>query len=324
VDRRRFLLTSLAGAFTAPLTAGAQQAPKVWRVGYLTFAPGPYDEAFREGLRELGYVEGKNLIIEYRWARPDPGRFSTLAAELVAVGVDIIVARLNQAIVSAAAATTTFPIVGFIMLEPVETGIVKSLARPGGNVTGLTWEEGTEQAAKKLELFKLLVPKASRMAAFWNPTVPGLRRYWEPLKTAGGALGIAVYSVEYSRTEALDREWDMILKDRPGAVFFWGDAFAGSRRGALCDSALKNRLPTMGPSREWAEAGCLISYSASARDQHHRAAAYVDKILKGAKPADLPIEQPTKFELVINLKTAKALGLTIPPSLLLRADQVIE
>ena len=201
---------------------------------------------------------------------------------------------------------------------------MKSLARPGGNVSGLTWEEGTEQAAKKLELFRLLVPTASRMAAFWNPTVPGLRRYWEPFKAAGSALGIKVYSVEYSRAEDLDREWAIILRDRPGAVFFWGDPLASSRRGALCDSALKSRLPTLGASREWSEAGCLISYSASARDQHHRAAAHVDKILKGAKPADLPIERPTKFELVINAKTAKTLGLTIPPSLLLRADQVIE
>ena len=168
MDRRRFLLTSLAGALAAPLAAGAQQAGKVWRIGYLGAAPSADDDAFRDGLRELGFVEGKNLVLEYRWANPDPNRFPTLAAELVTVGVDVILAGGNRAILAAKTVTTAIPIVGLTMVEPVETGIVKSLARPGGNVTGLTWEEGTHQATKKLELFKQLVPTSSRVASVWQ------------------------------------------------------------------------------------------------------------------------------------------------------------
>jgi len=249
MDRRRFLLTSLAGACAAPLVVTAQETGKVYRIGYLSFAPSTAaDGAFRDGLRELGYVEGKNLVVEYRWAQPDPVRFSTLAAELVAAGVDVIVATFNPAIIAAKSATTTIPIVGLIVLQPVETGIVKSLARPGGNVTGLSWEEGTDQAAKKLELFKQLVPTAARMAAVWNPTVPGLARYWTPFQNAATVLGVAVYSVEYSRAE-------------DSAIFFWGDPLARVRQQALCEFAVKNRLPALAPTRAYTEAGCLISYA---------------------------------------------------------------
>jgi putative ABC transport system substrate-binding protein len=325
VDRRRFLLSSLAGALVEPRVAETQQTGKVYRIGYLSFAPEPATEgALRDGLRELGYVEGKNLVIEYRRAQPDPARFSTLAEELVAAGVDVIVARFNPAVIAAKAATTTIPIVGLVVLEPVETGIVKSLARPGGNVTGLSWEHGTDPGAKKLEVFKQLVPTASRMAAVWNPTVPGLARYWTPFQTAATTLGMATYSVEYSRAEDLDRALASILRDRPSAIFFWGDPVAGGRRQALCEFALKNRLPTLGPSRLYTEAGCLVSYAPSILDQFRRAPLYIDKIFKGAKPADLPMEQPTKYELIINAKTAKTLNLPIPPALLLQADEVIQ
>ena len=325
MDRRRFLLTSLAGILAAPLGGGAQQAGRIYRIGYLSFSPNSAAEAaFREGLRELGYVEGKNFVIEHRWAHPDPARFSSLAAELVAARVDVIVASFNPAVIAAKTATTTIPIVGLIVLEPVETGIVRSMARPGGNVTGLAWEHGTDPAVKKLEIFKELVPTASRMAAVWNPTVPGLARYWEPFKTAAKALGIAVYSVEYSRAGDLDRAMASIPQNRPNAIFFWGDPIAGERRQELCDFALKNRLPTLGPGGRYVESGCLISYAPPVFDQFRRASLYVDKILKGANPADLPMEQPTKYELIINAKTAKTLGLPIPPLLRLRADQVIE
>jgi putative ABC transport system substrate-binding protein len=324
VDRRRFLSTSFAGVLAAPLGVAAQQTAKVHRIGYLGFVPTPDEDAFRDGLRELGYVEGKNVVIEYRWAQPDPERFPILAAELVAAGVDVIVTPSSVAIIAAKKATTTIPIVGLIVLEPVEMGIVKSLARPGGNVTGLTWEVGTEQVGKKLAIFKQLVPTASRMAAIWNPTLPGLARYWTPFQAAATSLGIAVNSVEYSRAEDLDHALVTILKDRPDAIFFWGDPLAIPRRQTLCEFALKNRLPTLGPARYFTDAGCLISYAPSRLDQFRRAPLYVDKILKGAKPADLPMEQPTKFELIINGRTAKALGLTIPPSLLLMADQVLE
>jgi putative tryptophan/tyrosine transport system substrate-binding protein len=206
MKRRRFVLASLAGAVAAPLGVTAQQTAKVYRIGYLGFAPSaPDDDTFRTSLRELGYVEGKNLVIEYRWAQPDPARFPALAADLVAAGVDVIVTPFMAAIVAAKKATTTIPIVGLIVLEPVETGIVKSLARPGGNVTGLTWEVGTDQVGKKLEIFKQLVPTASRMAAIWNPTLPGLARYWTPFETTATSLSMAVSSVEYSSVQDLDR-----------------------------------------------------------------------------------------------------------------------
>jgi putative ABC transport system substrate-binding protein len=179
-------------------------------------------------------------------------------------------------------------------------------------------------STEKLEIFKQLVPTSSRMAAIWNPTLPGLAPYWTPFQTASTRLGMAVYSLEYSRDEELDRALAAVLKDRPDAIFFWGDPLAAARRQALCEFALQNRLPTLGPGRYFTEVGCLVSYAPSRLEQFRRAPLYVDKILKGARPADLPLEQPTKFELIINGKTAKALGLAIPPSLLLRADQVIE
>jgi putative ABC transport system substrate-binding protein len=327
MDRRRFLVTAVAGGLLLPTLVGAQQVDRMYRVGYLGYSPRAGGGTFgvvRDGLRELGYVEGKNLVIEYRGPQGDPNEFSAPATELVAAGVDVIVVQYNPAATAAKTATTTIPIIVFGVLGPVETGLVKSLARPGGNVTGLTWEVGTEQAAKKLELFKQLVPKVSRMAVIWNPTVPGLDSYWNPFQTAASSLGVTVYRVDYSQAAELDRALATVSKDRPHSIFFAGDHLSFPRRQALCEFALRNRLPTLGPQRQFTEAGCLISYSADALSLARRAAVYVDKILKGAKPADLPMEQPTKYELVVNAKTAKALRLVIPQSLLLRADQVIE
>jgi putative ABC transport system substrate-binding protein len=278
----------------------------------------------RDGLRKLGYVEDKNLAIEYRWADPDPAGFPSMAAELVAARVDVIVALANPAIIAAKNATTTIPIVGMIVLEPVETGLVKSLARPGGNVTGVTWEEGTQQVGKKLGLFKLLVPKATRMAAVWNPTVPGLGRYWAPFEAAAKTFGMAVYSVEYSQDAELDRALATISKGRPNAVVFWGDHVSFARRQELCEFAIKNRLPALSPMRSFTEAGCLISYVPNEWEQFRRTAVHMDKILRGGKPADLLMERPTEFELLINGKTAKTLGLTIPASLLARGAQTLE
>jgi putative ABC transport system substrate-binding protein len=278
----------------------------------------------RDGLRKLGYVEDKNLAIEYRWADPDPAGFPSMAAELVAARVDVIVALANPAIIAAKNATTTIPIVGMIVLEPVETGLVKSLARPGGNVTGVTWEEGTQQVGKKLGLFKLLVPKATRMAAVWNPTVPGLGRYWAPFEAAAKTFDMAVYSVEYSQDAELDRALATISKGRPNAVVFWGDHVSFARRQELCEFAIKNRLPALSPMRSFTEAGCLISYVPNEWEQFRRTAVHMDKILRGGKPADLLMERPTEFELLINGKTAKTLGLTIPASLLARGAQTLE
>jgi putative ABC transport system substrate-binding protein len=326
------LMASLlvSSLLAAPLAAEAQQGERVWRIGILSWTPAasgdPAREAFLDALRERGYVEGKNLVLERRFASPDPGRYPALAAELVAARVDVIVAGGNAAILAAKSVTTTIPIVMPWVFAPVETGIVASLARPGGNVTGLTWEEGTDQGGKKLQLFKQLVPTVSRMAVVSSLTVPGLDQYWPPFRTTAKALGIEVYLVEFSRAEHLDRALATILSDRPSAVFFPDGEKVWARRQAICDFALKNRFPMLAPHEMWTEAGCLLSYTPDMPlpDRFRRTAIYVDKILKGAKPADLPIEQPTKYKLVINGKTANALGLTIPQSLLLRADQIIE
>jgi putative ABC transport system substrate-binding protein len=326
MDRRAFLLTLLAGVLATPLASRAQQTGKVWRIGWLVLEqgdPAGVRKALREQLRALGYIEGKNVIFEYRVANSDPSRFPALAAELVAMRVDVIVAG-GEAVRAAKSATTMIPIVMPWVLEAVETGVVESLARPGGNVTGLTWEEGTDQAKKKLEIFKQASVSTSRLALLWDPSMPGLARYVPPLRTAATTLGMVLQSVEYSSAEEVDRALATVLRDRPSGVFFAGDALTTFRAGALCQWALENRLPTLASNRNWVEAGCLISYAVNPWDLYRRAAVYVDKILKGARPADLPVEQPTKYELVINLKTAKALGLTIPPSLLARADQVIE
>jgi putative ABC transport system substrate-binding protein len=272
----------------APLAAEAQQEGRVWRIGILSWTRAPHGdplrEAFSNGLRELGYVEGKNLVIERRDASPDPGRYPALAAELVAAGVDVIVVTGgNPAILAAKSATTTIPIVMMWVIDPVETGIVTSLARPGGNVTGLTWEEGSDQVGKKLQLFKEVVPTVSRIALIRNPTFPGLARYWAPAQTAAHALRMEVYRVDYSSVEELDRAVATVLKDRPSAIWFVGDGgIANLRRQALCDFALKNRFPTLAPDQPWNEAGCLISYVPDARDHLRRTAIYVDKILKGA------------------------------------------
>ena len=228
MDRRAFVSSVALGLLAGPLAAGAQPAGKVWRIGWLGFSPGTpvppgfLYEVFREGLRELGYVEGKNLAIERRYASPDPGRYPALAAELVAAGVDVIVATGgNPSILAAKNATTTIPIVMPYSFLPVEMGIVASLARPGGNVTGLAWEGTTDTAGKRLQLFKQLVPRASRMAVVFNPNF-GLDRYWPPLRAAAIALGMEAYQVEFSSAEEIDRALATVLKDRPSAVFFAG------------------------------------------------------------------------------------------------------
>jgi putative ABC transport system substrate-binding protein len=312
------------GVLAAPPAAQAQQGEKVWRIGLLDFAPAPsLRQHFHDGLLEPGYVEGKNVVFEFRYASPDLNRFPALAAELVAAGVDVIVATGNEAILAAKSVTTTIPIVMTGVFEPVEAGIATSLARPGGNVTGLTWEE-PGLLSKRLQLFKQLVPTVSRMAVVWAPDARRLARVLPPLRTAANTLRMEIYTVDYSSVEQLDRVFPQLLKDRPSAILFVADLMTYPQRQAICDFALKNRFPTVTPALSWTEAGCLISYSPDMTDRFRRVAMYVDKILKGAKPADLPIEQPTKYQLVINGKTAKALGLTIPQSLLLQADRVIQ
>jgi putative tryptophan/tyrosine transport system substrate-binding protein len=314
----------------APLTAAAQQAAKVARIGYLSpgLATSPLlREAFRQGLRDLGYVEGRNLVIEYRDAEGKRERFPALAAELVALKVDVIfVAGGTRVALAAMQATKTIPIVFTGVGDPVESGLVTNLARPGGNVTGLSGL-GPELVGKRLELLKQVVPGVDRVAVLWLPGALGERTDKEMVTgadVAARALGVRLQFVEARGPDEFDRAFSDMSSARAGALTVLPSNRLLREHRRLVDLAAKNRLPAVYTSREFVDAGGLMSYGANQPDLFRRAATYVDKILKGAKPSDLPVEQPTKFELVINLKTAKALGLTIPQSVLGRADQTIE
>ncbi len=328
---RRTFLGRLAGwLLAAPLAAEAQQAAKVARIGFLAtnLAANPHEhEAFLQGLRDLGYVEGRNVVIEYRSAEGKLERLPALAAELVALKVDVIVAAAGTvAALAARQATRTLPIVFIAVGDPVTTGLVTSLARPGGKVTGLA-AFTPELVGKWLELLKQAVPGVSRVAVLWQPGAVGERTEKDILKgaeVAGRALGVRVQFVEARGPADIERAFSDITRARAGALTVVSTPMFGSERRRLVDLAAKNRLPTVYSFRGYVDAGGLMAYGPNLADMYRRAATYVDKILKGAKPADLPVEQPTKFELVINLKTAKALGLTIPPSLLQRADEVLQ
>ena len=313
----------------APLAAEAQQAAKVARIGWLGDKPAgnPHlREAFLQGLRDLGYVEGRNLVIEYRSAEGKFERFPAVAAELVALKVDVIVAPGTPAALAAKQATRTLPIVFIAVGDPVTSGLVTSLARPGGNVTGSSILD-PDLVGKCLEQLKQAVPGVSRVAVLWHPGAFPERTEKDILKgaeVAARSLGVRLQFVEARGPADFDRAFSEMTRARAGALTVLTGLMLFNERRRLVDLAAKNRLPAVYPSRDFVDAGGLMAYGANRADSFRRAATYVDKILKGAKPADLPIEQPTKFELVINLKTAKALGLTIPQSLLLRADQVIE
>jgi len=327
--RREFIGTLAGGLLAAPPAAEAQQAAKVARIGFLALnlAASPHlPEAFRQGLRDLGYVEGRNVVIEYRSAEGKRERLPALAAELVALKVDVIVAGNTPAALAAKQATTTLPIVFTSVVDPVTDGLVASLARPGGNVTGLS-NLAPELVGKRLELLKQAVPGVSRVAALWQPGVFPERTDQDMLKAAdvaARALGVRLQFVEARGPADIDRAFADMTKARAGALTVLGSPMFINERRRLVDLAAKNRLPAVYPAREFVDAGGLMSYGPNLADLFRRAATYVDKILKGTKPADLPVEQPTKFELVINAKTAKALGVTIPQSLLGRADEVIE
>ena len=330
MDRRAFFGVVTGGLLAAPLATDAQQAAKVARIGYLATggaATPRLREAFRQGLRDLGYVEGRNSVIEYRDAEGKSERLPALAAELVALKVDVIVAAAGTPpALAAKRATGTLPIVFIGVGEPETSGLVTSVARPGGNVTGLSML-ASELVGKCLERLKQAVPGVSRVAFLWQPGAMGERTEKDLLKAAevaARALGVQLQVVEARGPADIDRAFSDMTRARVGALTVLSTSMFSSERRRLLDLAAKNRLPTVFPWREYVDAGGLMSYGPDLTDMFRRAATYVDKILKGAKPGDLPIEQPTKFELVINLKTAKALGLTIPPSLLQRADQVIE
>ncbi len=330
-SRLIFGVTLALVALFNPPAAPAQQAHKIARIGYLSLNIAAGDprprEAFRQGLRELGHVEGRNLLIEYRDAEGKTERFPALAAELAARKVDVIVTTGGTlAALAAKQATTTLPIVFAAVGDPVAEGLVTSLARPGGNVTGLAVLV-PELIPKSLELLKQAVPEVSRVALLLKPDAMPDRVRNDRLKAAVGAaeaLGVRLQVVEARRSEDIDRAFSDMTKAGAGALTVMATPLFDAERRRLVDLAAKNRLPTVYSTRSYVEAGGLMSYGPDMADLFRRAATYVDKILKGARPSDLPVEQPTKFELVINLKTAKALGLTIPPSLLGRGDQVIE
>jgi putative ABC transport system substrate-binding protein len=309
------------------LTAEAQQAGKIPRIGYLVLAPlvdPPSAEraAFVDGLRGLGYIAGRNLIIEYRSAAWSRELLPPLAAELVDLRVDLILAAGPQATQAAREATQKIPIV-MIPGSPMESGLVASLARPGGNVTGFSTNM-PELGGKRLELLHEAVPHASRVSVIWNPGNPAATSEWKATQAAARTLGMKLESVEVRGAEEFRAVLSKMSQHRPPAVVMIDDTLTTTYREIFAEFALKNRLPAIMASRAFAESGGLMSYGTTTSDLFRRAAGQVDRILKGANPADLPVEQPTKFELVINLKTAKALGLTIPQSILLRADQIIE
>jgi len=320
MNRRTFLCGLTLGTVGAPLAAAAQQPQKVPQVGILSaFSASAREEAFRHGLRDLGYVEGQNVALRSRYAQGRFDKLPDLAAELVRLNVDVILASPTEAIRAAQRATKTIPIVMPVSGDPVGSGIVTSLAHPGGNITGLT-SVAPELTAKRLELLKTIAPTVSRVSFLANQSTP--KRFLTEIEAAGRILGTQISSVMVEDADELDRAFSAMAKARVGGLVV--DFVLHEYRRRIADLAIRHRFPTISGPREFAEAGGLMAYGPDYPDLFRRAAIYVDKILKGAKPADLPVEQPTKFELVINLKTAKALGLTIPPSVLGRADQVIE
>jgi putative tryptophan/tyrosine transport system substrate-binding protein len=326
VRRRDFIALFGGAAVGWPLAARAQQAAKVARIGYLAGANPHASEAFRQGLRDLGYLEGSNVVIEYRDAEGKLERNPALMAELVALKVDVIVAGNTAAALAAKQATRAIPIVFASVPDPVTSGLVTSLAQPGGNITGLS-NLTVDLVGKCLELLTQAVPGVGRVAVLWQPGAFGGRTETDMLKgaeVAAQSLAVRLQFLEVRAPADFDRAFSEMTKARADALIVLSTSMLFVERRRLVDLATRHRLPAVYQQRETADAGGLMAYGANIADMYRRAATYVDKILKGAKPADLPVEQPTKFELVINLKTARALGITIPPSLLARADEVIE
>ena len=327
---RKTILRVALGAMALALcsSAEAQESGKIPRIGYVRVVgvpsvPGPNVEAFRQGLKDLGYVEGKNILIEFRYAEGKRDRVPSLVAELVQLKVDVLISGDDPAIRAAKEATKTIPIVMVINQDPVATGLVDSLARPGGNITGIS-RLTRELSGKRLELLTEVVPGMARVGILWDSSSEGSKISFKEYQAAARALKIQLRSLEVRGPDPdLDGAFQSAVKGRASAVVAMGGGLLNGRRKQIANYAIKHRLPSMYDSSLWIEPGGLISYSSNDAESYRRAAWIVDKILKGTKPADIPVEQPTKFELVINLKTAKALNLTIPQSVLFRADRVI-
>ena len=326
--RRHVVRDIVACIFLAvPFVAPAQQPSRIPQIGFLgTGSPAESAyrvEAFQQALRGLGYVEGRNIAIEYRWADGKVERFPDFAVALVGLKVDTIVATSTPGALAARNATRTIPIVFVTAADPVGSGLVASVARPGGNVTGLSLL-APEITARQLQLLKEAVPRAFRVAVLSNPTNAYTALLVKETEAAARSLAVRLQLLAVQEADAFDRAFSEIRRERPDALLVLADPTLVFHRARIVEFANQNRLPAMYPHREYAEAGGLMAYGTDLRDLYRRAATYVDKILKGAKAADLPVEQPTKFELVINVKSAKVLGLTIPPSLLVRADEIVE
>jgi putative ABC transport system substrate-binding protein len=328
MDRRTFITNVARGLVAVPLATQAQQAGKIYRIGYLSAAAPDVSatviDAFRQGLRERGWVEGRNIVIEYRWARGKLDLLPELASELVRMNVDVLVAAPTPPAMAASKATRIIPIVVIGVGDPVGLGLVSSLARPGGNVTGLSYSVGQEIYGKQLALLKEVAPKAKRVAVLWNPDVATLAPTMREVNVAARLLELKLQPLEARGPADFESAFAAMARERAEGVLVIVDPVFSFHRVQLAELAGRSRLPAAYTNRQPVEAGGLMSYGPSFPDLWHRAAGYVDRILKGAKPGDLPFEQPTKYELVINLRTARALGLTIPQSVILWADQVIE
>src|SRR5689334_6513995 len=327
MKRRLYVFALVVGTLMATCASSAQQTTKLWRIGVLETIPAGANAAnlaaLRQGLRERGYVEGQNLLIEYRSSDGRDERFGALAAELVRMRVDLIVARGSPASLAAKDATQTIPIVMARTGDPVGSGLVSNLARPGGNITGLS-SQSVDTEAKRLELLRELMPALARIAALSNMSTPNSPPQWKEIKNAAHALGIEAQLLDVRRVQDLEPAIDAARQQRADALVVGQDGLLQSHRTLIAELAATRRLPAIYRSMEFIDAGGLIAYGPHYPDLYRRTAIYVDKIFKGAKPGDLPIEQSTKFELAINVKTARALGLSIPQNLLLRADQLIE
>src|SRR6266481_2089022 len=322
IDRRTFLAGTGAVLLAVPLAAEGQ-VPRIGFLFYGASGPSPELDAFRQGLRDLGYIEGQSITIEYRFANGQVGRLPELATELVRLKLDVIVTPGTPASMAAKKATNTIPIVFAGVADAVGAGLVATFARPGGNITGLT-SISAELGGKRLELLKVVAPKASRVTVLYNPADPSNVLVLKELQESSRALGLTLHPLGVRGPDEFEGAFAAMTRERVHALFGAAGVLTTEHRKPLVSLAAKSRIPAMWGERQFVEAGGLMSYAVNFYDEVRRAASYVNKILKGAKPGDLPVEQPTKFELVINLKTAKTLGLTIPPSLLQRADEVIQ
>ena len=322
--RRRQVITAVVGALAGgPVDLFAQQRSKVWRIGFIAHRYEKFYDPLFSGLKKLGYVEGQNLIVERRYAEGNAERFKEFAAEMVRLNVDAVIVVTTPAAVAVKNETKTIPIIHTAAIDPVGTGLIASLAHPGGNVTGLA-ELNAETSAKRLELLQEVVPSLSNGAVLWNSANPANALAWLETESAGLKLGVKLKSQEVRGPKDFEGAFAEIVEQRPDVLFVVQDALTLEFRKEIIDFTLHNKLPSMFVTKEWVEEGGLLSYGDRPPERYRRAADIVDKVLKGTKPSDIPVEQPTTFELAVNLKTAKAIGLMLSPAFLARADLVIE